>query len=108
MVSISGPDGFGMVMLGSPTVLIKGVMACRMGDIVMEIPGLALGLANAILMGAPTVMIGKVGMSSPTRPAPRLARSSHERQRHHRPVLRRRVPRASLSIRHSLHKPCPG
>jgi hypothetical protein len=65
MVSISGPDGFGIVMLGSPTVLIKGVMACRMGDIVMEIPGLALGLANPILMGAPTVMIGEVGMALP-------------------------------------------
>src|SRR5580693_8436040 len=85
MVSISGPDGVGMVMLGSPTVLINGMMACRMGDIVMEIPGLALGPANPILMGEPTVMIGEVGMGSPTRPAPRLARSSHERQRHHGP-----------------------
>jgi hypothetical protein len=66
MVSISGPDGVGMVMLGSPTVLFNGMMACRMGDVVMEIPWLALGLANPILMGEPTVMIGEIGMGSPT------------------------------------------
>jgi hypothetical protein len=65
-VSISGADGVGMVMLGSPTVLINGMMACRLGDIVMEIPGLALGPVNPIIMGAPTVMIGEVGMGSPT------------------------------------------
>jgi hypothetical protein len=59
-------DGVGMVMLGSPTVLINGMMACRMGDMVMEIPGLALGPANPILMGEPTVMIGEIGMGSPT------------------------------------------
>ncbi len=66
MVSISGADGVGMVMMGSPTVFINNMMACRMGDIVMEIPGLALGPANPILMGEPTVMIGEVGMGSPT------------------------------------------
>jgi uncharacterized Zn-binding protein involved in type VI secretion len=65
-VSISGADGVGMVMLGSPTVLINNMMACRMGDIVMEIPGLALGPADPIIMGEPTVMIGEVGMGSPT------------------------------------------
>ena len=64
-VSISGADGVGMVMLGSPTVLINFMMACRMGDIVMEIPGLALGPVNPIIMGEPTVMIGEVGMGSP-------------------------------------------
>jgi len=64
-VSISGADGVGMVMLGSPTVLINNMMACRMGDIVMEIPGLALGPANPIIMGCPTVMIGEVGMGTP-------------------------------------------
>jgi hypothetical protein len=42
------------------------MMACRMGDIVMEIPGLALGPVNPIIMGEPTVMIGEVGMGSPT------------------------------------------
>ena len=65
-VSISGADGVGMVMLGSPTVLINFMMACRMGDIVTEIPGLALGPVNPIIMGEPTVMIGEVGMGSPT------------------------------------------
>ena len=108
MVSISGPDGFGMVMLGSPTVLINGVMACRMGVIVMEIPGLALGPANAILMGAPTVMIGEVGMSSPTRPAPRLARSSHERQRHHGPSSAGGSLALASQSGIPFIKPCPG
>jgi uncharacterized Zn-binding protein involved in type VI secretion len=65
-VSITGADGVGMVMLGSPTVLINFMMACRLGDIVMEIPGLALGPVNPIIMGCPTVMIGEVGMGSPT------------------------------------------
>jgi len=57
-VSITGADGVGSVMMGSPTVLINGMMACRMGDIVIEKPGLAMGPANPILMGCPTVMIG--------------------------------------------------
>jgi hypothetical protein len=61
-VSITGPDGVGMVMMGSPTVLIDFMMACRMGDIVVEIPGLAMGPANPIVMGCPTVLIGEVGM----------------------------------------------
>jgi hypothetical protein len=65
MVSISGADGVGMVMLGSPTVLIDYMMACRVMDIVVEIPGLALGPANPIVMGELTVMIGEVGMGSP-------------------------------------------
>ncbi len=66
MVNITGPDGVGMVMMGSPTVLINNMMACRMGDIVMEIPGLCLGPANPIVLGEMTVMIGEVGMGSPT------------------------------------------
>jgi hypothetical protein len=65
MVSISGADGVGMVMIGSPTVLIDFMMATRAMDIVMEIPGLAMGPANPIIMGEPTVMIGEVGMGSP-------------------------------------------
>jgi type VI secretion system secreted protein VgrG len=65
MVSITGPDGVGMVMMGSPTVLIDYMMACRLGDIVIEKPGLAMGPANPIIMGCPTVMIGDVGMGSP-------------------------------------------
>lgn len=64
-VSISGADGIGSVMMGSPTVFINNMMACRMGDIVVEKPGLAMGPANPILMGCPTVLIGEVGMGSP-------------------------------------------
>lgn len=65
-VSITGPDGVGMVMMGSPTVLIDHMMACRMGDIVVEVPGLAMGPMNPIVMGCPTVIIGEVGMGSPS------------------------------------------
>ena len=63
-VSITGPDGVGMVMMGSPTVLINNMMACRLGDIVVEIPGLALGPADPIIMGEMTVMIGIPGQGS--------------------------------------------
>jgi len=63
-VSISGADGVGMVMMGSPTVLINNMMACRMGDIVVEIPGLAMGPADPIVMGEMTVMIGIPGQGS--------------------------------------------
>jgi uncharacterized Zn-binding protein involved in type VI secretion len=60
-VSVSGADGVGAVMMGSPTVLINNMMACRIGDIVVEKPGLALGPADPILMGEMTVMIGIPG-----------------------------------------------
>lgn len=63
-VSVTGPDGVGSVMMGSPTVFINNMMATRMGDIVVEKPGLALGPADPILMGCPTVIIGDVGMGS--------------------------------------------
>jgi uncharacterized Zn-binding protein involved in type VI secretion len=63
-VSISGADGVGSVIMGSPTVLINNMMACRMGDIVVEIPGLAMGPMNPILMGEMTVMIGMTGQGS--------------------------------------------
>jgi uncharacterized Zn-binding protein involved in type VI secretion len=63
-VSITGPDGVGMVMMGSPTVLINFMMAARMGDIVVEVPGLAMGPANPIAMGCPTVIIGEAGGGS--------------------------------------------
>jgi uncharacterized Zn-binding protein involved in type VI secretion len=59
MVSISGADGVGSVLMGSPTVLINNMMACRLGDIVVEKPGLAAGPMNPIVMGCPTVMIGE-------------------------------------------------
>jgi uncharacterized Zn-binding protein involved in type VI secretion len=63
-VSISGADGIGSVMMGSPTVLINNQMACRVGDIVVEKPGLAMGPANPIIMGEMTVMIGIPGQGS--------------------------------------------
>lgn len=65
MANITGPDGIGNVMMGSPTVFINNQMACRQGDIVLEKPGLAMGPANPIIMGCPTVIIGEVGMGSP-------------------------------------------
>jgi uncharacterized Zn-binding protein involved in type VI secretion len=61
-VNVTGADGPGSVMMGSPTVMINNFMASRMGDIVVEIPGLAMGPADPILMGCPTVIIGEVGM----------------------------------------------
>jgi uncharacterized Zn-binding protein involved in type VI secretion len=74
-VSISGPDGVGSVLMGSPTVLINNMMACRLGDIVVEKPGLAMGPMDPIIMGEPTVIIGEVGMGSPVivTPIPPLA-----------------------------------
>jgi uncharacterized Zn-binding protein involved in type VI secretion len=67
-VSISGADGVGSVIVGSPTVSINNQMACRQMDIVVEKPGLALGPMDPILMGCPTVEIG-----GPTVPAATLA-----------------------------------
>lgn len=61
-VSITGADGVGSVVMGSPTVFINGQMACRVGDVVAETPGLAMGPANPIVAGCPTVTIGEVGM----------------------------------------------
>lgn len=55
---VAGPDGVGAVMMGSATVFIENQMACRQGDIVVEKPGLAMGPANPILLGCPTVLIG--------------------------------------------------
>ena len=59
--SISGADGVGSVVMGSPTVLINSQMACRVADVVIEKPGLAMGPANPIVMGCPTVLIGEGG-----------------------------------------------
>jgi hypothetical protein len=64
-VSISGADGVGSVMKGSATVLINSQMSCRQMDIIVEKPGLALGPANPIAMGCPTVMIGEMGPPAP-------------------------------------------
>lgn len=59
--SISGADGIGSVIVGSPTVFINTQMACRIQDIVVEKPGLALGPVNPIAVGFPTVLIGEMG-----------------------------------------------
>lgn len=56
--SISGADGVGSVVFGSPTVLVNGTMACRAGDTVIEKPGLAMGPMNPIVLGCLTVNIG--------------------------------------------------
>ena len=48
------PHGVGVVINGSPTVLINSLPACRQGDTVLE----ALGPPNTIAMGLPTVIIG--------------------------------------------------
>lgn len=58
MSSPAGPDGVGLVIKGSASVLINNMQACRMGDVVLESPGLACGPANQIVSGSPTVMIG--------------------------------------------------
>jgi uncharacterized Zn-binding protein involved in type VI secretion len=63
-VNVSGADGVGMVLIGSPTVLINGMMACRMGDIVTEVPGLAMGPVNPIMSGDMTVLIGIPGQGA--------------------------------------------
>ncbi len=47
------PHVGGVVALGSVTVMIGGLPAARLGDLVTEI-----GPPNAILFGAPTVLIG--------------------------------------------------
>jgi hypothetical protein len=64
-VSISGADGVGSVLMGSATVLIDGQMSCRQMDIIVEKPGLAMGPANPIAMGCPTVLIGEMGPPAP-------------------------------------------
>tara|TARA_R110002020_G_scaffold289883_1_gene505339 strand:- start:884 stop:2200 length:1317 start_codon:yes stop_codon:yes gene_type:complete len=46
--------GPGVVIDGSPTVLINGLPACRQGDTILE----ASGRANRIVMGEVTVLVG--------------------------------------------------
>jgi len=68
------PDVGGMVMVGSPTVLINSMMACRVMDMVVEMPG----GPNPIAMGATNVCIGDAGAVAPAAPgaaAQRLAAS---------------------------------
>jgi uncharacterized Zn-binding protein involved in type VI secretion len=59
--SLTGADGIGSVILGSPTVFVNMQMACRIQDIVVEVPGSVMGPMNPILMGCPTVLIGEEG-----------------------------------------------
>ena len=51
------PHGPGVVIDGSPTVLINNLPACRQGDTILE----AIGPTNKIAMGCPTVLIGDTG-----------------------------------------------
>ena len=51
--------GVGAVVMGAPTVLINNMMACRMGDVVVEHPG----PPNPIAVGCPTVLIGTANPS---------------------------------------------
>ena len=53
VVKVLVPDGNGVVIDGSQTVLINGLPACRMGDTIQEITSV-----NKIVMGEPTVLIG--------------------------------------------------
>lgn len=56
------PHGPGVVIDGSPTVLINNLPACRQGDSILE----ALGPTNKISMGCMTVQIGMSGGSVTT------------------------------------------
>lgn len=53
VVKVVVPDGMGVVINGSQTVLINGLAACRVGDIIQEATSV-----NSIAMGLPTVLIG--------------------------------------------------
>lgn len=62
------PDVGGTIMVGSPTVLINSMMACRVMDIVVEIPG----GPNPVAMGATNVCIGDIGVVAPSVSAPAI------------------------------------
>lgn len=51
------PHGPGVVIDGSPTVLINNMPACRMLDTIVE----AIGPPSKIMMGFPTVIVGNSG-----------------------------------------------
>ena len=53
IVKVVIPDGTGVVMNGSQTVLINKFPACRVGDMVQEATAV-----SSVAMGCPTVMIG--------------------------------------------------
>lgn len=67
--TVPTPHGMGMVITGSPTVLINNLPACRAGDTILE----CLGPPNAIAMGQPNVLIGDVGMGGGGAPPPPAA-----------------------------------
>ena len=72
--SVTGPDGVGNVIIGSPSVFINNQMACRIQDIVVEKPGLAMGPVNPIAVGCPTVLIGEAGSGQPAAVSPAAAK----------------------------------
>ena len=53
IVKVVIPDGMGVVMTGSQTVLINKFPACRMGDMIQEATA-----PSTVAAGCPTVMIG--------------------------------------------------
>ena len=53
VVKLAVPDGIGVVMTPSQTVLINHMGACRVGDVIQEVTSV-----NAIAMGFPNVIIG--------------------------------------------------
>jgi uncharacterized Zn-binding protein involved in type VI secretion len=53
LIDVLKPHIGGVVAVGSMTVLIGGLPAARQGDLVVE-----AGAPNAIVAGAPTVLIG--------------------------------------------------
>jgi uncharacterized Zn-binding protein involved in type VI secretion len=53
IVKVVIPDGTGVVISGSNTVMINGLPACRMGDMIQEATSV-----NAVAIGLPTVLIG--------------------------------------------------
>jgi uncharacterized Zn-binding protein involved in type VI secretion len=53
IVKVAVPDGVGVVITPSQTVLINNMGACRVGDVIQEVTSV-----NTIAMGLPTVIIG--------------------------------------------------
>lgn len=53
IVKVLVPDGIGVVIMPSQTVLINNMGACRIGDMIQEVTSV-----NAIAVGFPTVIIG--------------------------------------------------
>ena len=60
------PHGPGVVIDGSPTVLINNLPACRLGDTILE----PVGPPNKIVRGEVTVIIGNAGSGFSYSPSP--------------------------------------